>query len=170
MASSLFRFSLPWIAVFIITVQPSFSQENVSAPKIGFSASLQDNQFDFLIPIWIGSKATIAPVFGITWVQDAGTDLHIGLVPKIYFSRNKVSPFISFRCALLRTIPSVGEGTTDWLLGLSIGGEYFFDENFSVGIESQLNYTMSDKRSTRFGNPGKNNINTATALFASIYF
>jgi hypothetical protein len=170
MVSSLLRFSLPCIALFILTVLPAFSQENVSTPKMGFSASLQDNQIDFLVPIWVGSRATIAPVFGVTWIQDAGTDLHIGLVPKFYFTRSKVSPFISFRAALLRAIPSVGEGTTDWLLGLSIGGEYFFDEYFSVGIESQLNYTISDVRSTRFGNPGKNNINTATALFASIYF
>jgi hypothetical protein len=170
MASSLYRLSLLCIVVFLMTAQSAFSQETVRTPKMGLSASLQDNQFDFLIPIWIGSKATIAPVFGVNWIQDAGTDLHIGLVPKFYFSRNKVSPFISLRGALLRTIPSVGEGTTDWLFGLAIGGEYFFDENFSVGIESQLNYTVSDKRSTRFGNPGKNNLNTAAALFASIYF
>ncbi len=170
MASSMLRLSLTFIVLLIIIIQPGFSQENTYTQQMGFSASLQDNQVDFLIPIWLDYRATIAPAFGLTWIQGAGTDLHIGLVPKIYFSRNKVSPFISFRVAVLNAIPSVGEGTTDWLLGLSIGGEYFFDENFSIGIESQLNYTMSDKKSTRFGNPGKNNLNTATALFASIYF
>jgi hypothetical protein len=125
---------------------------------------------DFLIPIWIGSKATIAPIFGIIWIEDAGTDLHFGIASKFYFSRNDVSPFFGFRVGLLRMIPHTGDGTTDWLFGISLGGEYFFDENFSIGIEPQFNYTKSDERSTRFGNPGKSNINTAVALFASIYF
>jgi len=170
MVSSVLRLYLTSIIVLIIFVTPVSSQEKTNTHQIGFSASLQDNQFDFLIPIWIGSRTTIAPSFGLTWIQDAGTDIHFGLEPKFYLSSNKLSPFISFRAALLRAIPSVGDGVTDWLLGLSFGGEYFFDENFSIGIESQLNYTISDKKSTRFGNPGKSNLNTATAIFASVYF
>ena len=72
------------------------------------SASLQDNQIDFLVPIWISSRITIAPSFGAAWIQDAGTDLHFGVMPKYYFSDTKVSPFIGIRAALLRAIPSGG--------------------------------------------------------------
>jgi hypothetical protein len=170
MVSSFLRLILTSMLLLVFFVAPILSQEITSTHQIGLSASLQDNQIDFLVPIWLGSRVTIAPSFGVTWIQDAGTDLHFGVIPKFYFSNNKVSPFISFRAALLRATPSVGDGVTDWLLGLSFGGEYFVDENFSIGIETQFNYTISDKRSTRFGNPGKNNLNTATAIFASIYF
>jgi len=167
---SLIRICFVFIVIIVICGQSTFSQENISSTSFGFSASFQDNQFDFLIPIRISPKVTVSPAFGFTWIQDAGTDLHIGFVPKIYLSQNKVCPFISLRAALLRVMPSEGDGATDWLLGLAFGGEYFFDANFSFGIESQLNYTISDKRSSRFGNPGKSNLNTAAALFASIYF
>jgi hypothetical protein len=170
MMSALLRYGLAFVALLIIFVQPVLSQENINTRQLGISASLQNNQIDFLIPIWISSRATIAPAFGLTWIQDAGTDLHIGLVPKIFFNNNKVSPFVGFRVAALIASPSIGKATTDWLTGLSFGGEYFVDGNFSIGIESQLNYTISDKLSTRFGNPGKNNINTAAAIFATIYF
>jgi len=163
----LFKTSIVLFVIFSATV---LSQENTNTRQIGLSASLQDNQIDFLVPIWISSRITIAPSFGAAWIQDAGTDLHFGVMPKYYFSDTKVSPFIGLRAALLRATPSGGAGVTDWLFGLSFGGEYFFDKNFSVGVESQLNYTISDERSMRYGNPGKSNLNTATAVYASIYF
>jgi len=158
-------------AVFLLLITyPIYSQESLNTPHIGLSVSLQSSQFDFLVPIWIGSKVTISTALGITWIQDAGTDIHIGLVPKFYLSRDKVSPFINFRVGFLRVIPSNGKEVTDWLLGASVGGEYFFDNNFSFGIESQLNYTISDKNSARFGNPGKSNFNTAAAILQQFIF
>jgi hypothetical protein len=59
---------------------------------------------------------------------------------------------------------------SDLILGPSFGGEYYFNKNFSVGIELQLNVVLSGEKSMRFSNPDGMNINTATALFATIYF
>jgi hypothetical protein len=163
------RLSLLLFVLQSFLFQSNYSQD-IPSPKVGLSASLQDNQFDILVPIWLGSNLSIAPSIGLIWTQDAGSDLRIALVPRFYFSKSKVSPFLGGRIGLLRATPSVGTGTTDWLLGLAMGGEYFLDNHFSFGIESQINLTISDQNSSRFGNPGKKNLNTATAIFATVYF
>ena len=41
---------------------------------------------------------------------------------------------------------------------------------FSIGVEGQVNAAISDDASSRFGNPGGTNINTATAVLAAFYF
>ena len=66
--------------------------------------------------------------------------------------------------------PKDSKGTTDFLAGITLGGEYFIHPQFSFGIEAQLNATFSDNSSYRFNNPGGTNLNTATAILANIYF
>lgn len=61
-----------------------------------------------------------------------------------------------------------GDGGRD--IGIGVGGEYFLGDKFSVGVEAQLNATHSSKTSSRFGNPGGWNINTASAVLATVYF
>ncbi|MBI5471531.1 MAG: hypothetical protein HY961_04210, partial [Ignavibacteriae bacterium] len=63
-----------------------------------------------------------------------------------------------------------GDAVVDKLLGGFVGMEYFFHRRFSVGGELQVNVIWSDQSSNRFGNPGKVNINTGSALFATFYF
>jgi hypothetical protein len=178
---NLTRLSILILTLQCIFLQSLYSQDtspskNIAAPKettsfkVGLSASLQDNQADILVPIWLGSYISISPGFGINWVQDGGTDLRLMLIPRFYFTKKKISPFIGLRLGVLQAIPSVGSNTTDFLAGLTFGGEYFLDSHFSFGIESQANMTISDDKSTRFGNPGKSNLNTATAIFATVYF
>lgn len=67
-------------------------------------------------------------------------------------------------------IPDDGDPITDYIVGLLGGGEYFFSANFSVGIEGQLNISISDENSSRFSNPKGTNVNTASVIFATIYF
>lgn len=71
---------------------------------------------------------------------------------------------------MLLSLPSVGDGTTDFLVGWDFGEEYLFDQHFSLGADAQLNMTKSDDMSARFANPGKWTVNTATAVFATVYF
>jgi len=156
------------IFALIFAAQIAVCQDSSSHRTVGFSASLQDNQVDILIPIWLGSQFSLSPALGIVSTQGVGTDLHIGLIPRYYFSTEKVAPYIGLRVAMLQTLPS--PGTTDWLVGAAFGGEYFVDRHFSTGIESQFNLTISDPNSSRFGNPGKKNLNSAVAAFATIYF
>lgn len=139
--------------------------------KFGFTASIQSEQIDFLIPIWVSNKVTISPSISFIAAQDVGSDLSLGLVPKVYLSDpvNAV-PYLTGRVATVIGIPKEGDNIYDFILGLGVGGEYFFQSQFSIGIELQGNLTISDEGSFRFGNPGNVNFNTATALTASIYF
>jgi hypothetical protein len=66
--------------------------------------------------------------------------------------------------------PKGGEAQTDIIFGPCFGGEYYFSQHFSAGIELQLNIAKSGVNSMRFNNPNGTNIGTATAFYATIYF
>jgi len=155
------------LIAFLVTL--GRGQETSYPTRIGLSASLQGNEFDILLPIR-SEHVEIAPAFGMLWAEDGGSDIHLGVVPRFFLHRDKVAPFIGGRVALLIASPQGGSSTTDGLVGLAFGGEYFLDEHFSFGVESQLNLTLSSDKSARFGNPGKKNLNTAAAVFATVYF
>ena len=138
--------------------------------KIGLSALATTSQLDILVPIWVAEKIVLAPAISTQVVKGAGSDIGIGLVPRFYFKTEKLAPYVGGRVAALFNIPKEGENTTDILVGLSFGGEYFFNRHFSLGVEAQGNFTFSDKSSSRFGNPGGSNFNTGSAIIANIYF
>lgn len=137
----------------------------------GVTASIQSSQFEFLLPIWVSETATLSPSVSFIAAQDGGSDLSLGLSPKFYLSDPvEAVPFISFRGGAIIGFPNSGDAIVDFIAGLGGGAEYFFNQNLSVGIELQGNFTISDEGSLRFGNPGNINFNTATSLTASIYF
>ena len=170
---------LDLLVMIIIIAFNSFvlAQDDVKESKIGISALVQDGQYDILLPIVISNSFVIAPAIGIASVSDAGTDIGLGLVTRFYLNDSKVKPFLGGRAGIMIFSPSKPEGssidpesTTDFILGFLAGGEYFFDEGFSFGVEAQLNASVSDKYSSRFGNPGGVNVNTGAAVFATVYF
>ena len=153
----------------IVYTMSSSAQENKRT--WGISASIQETQLDILFPIWTGTSNIIAPSIGAIYIGDSGTDLRIGLLDRIFFNATEnIKPFVGLRAGALISLPDEGDTVTDYVIGLLGGGEYFFSENFSVGVEAQLNMSISDENSSRFGNPGGTNINTATAIFATVYF
>lgn len=137
----------------------------------GVTATIQSNQLDFLIPVWVSEKATISPSVSFIAAQDGGSDLSLGLQPKFYLSEPVGAvPYITFRGGVIFGIPTEGDAIVDFIAGTGGGAEYFFNSNLSLGIELQGNFTISDEGSFRFGNPGNINFNTATVLTASIFF
>lgn len=137
----------------------------------GFTASLQTDQLDFLVPIWVSEQMTIAPTVSVVSAKEVGSDITIGVQPKFYTSKpEKAALFIAVKGGVVIGIPDEGDNIYDFIAGAGVGGEYFLDKNFSFGIELQGNFTISDEGSFRFGNPGNVNFNTATAITASIYF
>jgi hypothetical protein len=167
------------IAVLILLSSSSqmFGQEDLNKKSFGISALVQDGQYDIMIPILLSKSAVIAPAIGIVGVSDAGTDIGLGVVTRFYLNDSKVKPFLGGRAGVMIFSPSESEdsnedseSTTDFILGFLAGGEYFLDEGFSFGVEAQLNASISDENSSRFGNPGGVNINTGAAVFATVYF
>jgi len=156
--------------IFIFSIS-TFAQSDDTKRSVGLTAAIQDQQLDFLIPIWVSDRAVLAPNIGVVSAQDVGTDLSLGLVLKSYLRETvDAVPYLVFRGGAIFGIPSEGDTITDFVLGVGFGGEYFFEPKFSVGIEIQGNASISDEGSFRFGNPGNTNFNTATVLTASIYF
>jgi hypothetical protein len=152
-------------------VKPTVSQEKAVERTFGLSASIQGGQLDVILPVWAGNKVVIAPAFNIVYVEDAGVDLGIGIAPRFYLQMDNVAPYIGGRVGTFFNLPSGNaKNSTDWLLGLAVGGEYFLNPKFSLGVEAQTNFAISDDLSGRFGNPGGLSLNTAAAVFASVYF
>lgn len=159
------------LAVILCVVFMSVINAQENNRTWGISAAIQDTQLDILFPIWTGANNVIAPAIGVIYIGESGTDLRIGLLDRIFFNATEnIKPFIGLRAGALFTMPDEGDTVTDYIVGVLGGGEYFFSDNFSVGVEAQLNMSISDEESGRFGNPGGTNINTATALFATVYF
>ncbi len=156
--------------MILLVLSCGHAQEAQRSGLVGMSASFQGGQFDILVPIWVSDQVSLAPAVGIIWNEDNGSDIHLGVAPRFFLTKGKVAPYIGGRAGVLIGSPSNGESTKDWIVGLTGGGEYFIDEHFSVGVESQLTFTFSDVNSTRFGNPGKTNLNTGAAVFATVYF
>lgn len=172
------RYNLVFAFLFvIITFSSTIAQEELNKKSFGISALIQDSQFDIMLPIVVSNTAIVAPAVGVAYVSEAGTDIGLGFVSRFYLKDDVVRPFLGGRIGLLLFSPKKsGSGQneptniTDYLLGILAGGEYFFNEGFSIGVEAQLNATFSDENSSRFGNPGGTNFNTGAAVFATVYF
>ncbi len=137
----------------------------------GISAVVNSSQADLLFPFWLGNSNTLAPSIGIVGISGVNTDISAGLVFHHYINfMNNFAPIIGARAGAIFGSPKNGNSTTDIIVGMLGGGEYFFSSNFSMGIEAQFNIVFSDKSSNRFGNPGGENFNTGSVIFATVYF
>ncbi len=154
----------------VITSPTAYAQDDIPGTGIGISASYQKEHFGIQLPFWLSETMTLAPNFAMYYKEGAGTELQIGFLPKFFLSKKKVSPYIGFLAGVIIAMPEEEDSVTDIVLGISVGAEYFITRHFSVSIDAQLNGTISDDNSNRFGNPGKLNLNTGTGFTGTIYF
>ncbi len=157
------------VTIFIINLFPMMCKAQAKKGDIGITAAIQDLQLDFNIPFWVSDKAVLAPAFGLLHASGKATDITLGLAVRGYFKKEKLSSYSGARFGSFILSPKDGDTLVDFLAGVFLGAEYFFDSKFSVGGELQLNVTKSDEFSGRFGNPDGTNFNTATALFITFY-
>lgn len=164
---------LVFTCLFLIINQISAQEEFKN--KFGITATIQNEQFGFLLPISITNKISVAPAFNFYYAENIERNYAIGFIPKFYLKKDKVSPFVNLKVGAMfyETIvntTTTQKNTIDLIWGIGFGGEYFIDNNFSFGIELQGNFTKSDLNSNRFDNPDKITFNTATMVSTSIYF
>ncbi len=157
---------------FLLAGKMLYSQSDA---KIGLGGSVQSGQFGIYIPVWLGEKHVLAPVFELKYAETIATDLIIGLSARKYLKKEKVCPYFGLKAGVAFYVPSPDNqinSTTkvDLIGGIAFGLEYFITDNLSFGVEAQGNFTKSDEESNRFGNPDGLNFNTATMLSATIYF
>ncbi len=149
-------------ALMLITTT-AFAQNQPTDSNFGLTASLQGNQTNLQIPIWLNDNITIAPVFGINHQQDSFTSINLGVAPRFYQDMgSNFATYLGARGILQRTSPEVGPEDTDFLLGATGGGEYFLGNHFSIGVEAQLNFLINDN--------GGDRLSTGAALMGTYYF
>jgi len=148
----------------------SLATEPFTHGKAGLSASLQSGQQDIAVPIWTSEKFMIMPMVSFVSVSDQGRDRWLGLALRFYRDEGRARHYVGLRGVLLAFNPKQGDSMTDYLVGPSVGGEYFLDAQFSLTVEGQVNVSISHENSPRFGNPDGTNINTATAVYGTFYF
>ena len=163
--------------ICILLTSTLFSQSSIKKNSFGISALVQDSQFDILLPYVFEGSVSLAPAIGFSYASEIGSDISLGFVSRFYLNDNSVKPFLGGRAGVIIFSPSKDKNsqtdpltTTDVVLGLLGGGEYFLNDGFSFGVEAQLNVAVSDENSSRFGNPGGVNVNTGAAVFATVYF
>ncbi|NNC82362.1 MAG: hypothetical protein HKN79_02195 [Flavobacteriales bacterium] len=153
-----------------------FSQDDESTIRkgAGLRVGIQSEQLGIHVPIWVGDLATLGPSIGYSTATDSGTDLLFGLAFRGYLNENQAAPFIGLQYAALIASPpredEEDKATIDNVIGLMLGGDYFVSPQFSLGVELQLNYTISDEDSNRFGNRGGETFNTAGVVSGAFYF
>lgn len=163
------------LLLFAAIHMQTIAQVTDDTRRVGLSATIQGNQFGFLLPIWVGEHLSIAPSIEVKSAAGIASEYGIGIIPRYYFATEKVAPYVGLRAGAIFYQPAKAKelnlsSTTDVLVGAAFGSDYFFDPHFSIGVELQGNFTFSDKNSIRFNNPGKVNFNTASAVILSIYF
>jgi hypothetical protein len=155
--------------IALVCISSAFGGE-VSHGRVGLSASMQGEQFGISVPVWVSEQIVITPSFSILEAEDVGADLGVGIAQRLNLRTGNVVPYVGGRLLAANALPDQGKAITDWIFGLMVGSECFVNEHFSVAAEAQLNISSSDEQSNRFGNPGGTNMNTATAVLATLYF
>lgn len=148
-----------------IGIAPLSAQQRSVTRTWGLSASVQTGQVDILIPIWAGNSLVLAPGFNVNYVQNVTTNLGVEIVPRLYLDNARVSPYITGVAGLNFNMPDVGRDTTDLILGIGLGGEYFVNPKFSFGVEGRVTgfvFDLSTAQNTA--------ISTSGAVVANVYF
>lgn len=157
------------IAFALICGMSVFSFSSIQAqglPRkgtVGLSAAIQTNQTDLSAPIWVTNSVSIAPMVGIVHEDNNYTNLDVGVKPRFYqHLGDQFATFIGAAGEILFTSHKVGDDTTDYLLGVNGGGEYFLSAHFSLTVEGQLNALFRDSSHNRLA--------TGTAIGGTVYF
>lgn len=159
-------------SIFFYTTAIAQSNDEPSG-TFGLGVSIQSQQSDINVPIWVNENVIFSPSFSLFYSEDIGNDLGLGFLIKYYFdgTTEEVRPYAGARFGLLIFNPDADiESSTDILWGPAIGADYFIHSNVSFGAEAQLNFATTDENSSRFGVRNGTTVNTAAALTMSIYF
>jgi len=141
------------------------------AGRVGVTAAVQGDQVDVLVPWWLSSRIAVVPAVGLQIVGDSYVDLGLGAGMRFALREGEAIPYLGVRGQVLLLSPNGADETiTDFVLGAALGGEYLLNSHVGLGAEAQLNVSVSDDASGRFGNPGGTNLNTATEFLATYYF
>lgn len=130
--------------------------------SLGVRASLF-GQFQIEAPYMLNSTVSIAPTLGFRSVEDIETNFEIGVRPRFYTSTGgSVIPYFTGNLAIDVTNNKIADNkTTDILLGVGYGGEFFINNKFSFSADGNLNLLTGDSATTVY---------TSARVSATVYF
>ncbi len=160
-------FLLTLTLVLFSSLSSGYAQGEEVTRSFGLTGSLQGGQTTILVPLWLGDMLTLAPGFSLRWVDGGTTNIAVQVTPRLYFDMNRIAPYITGTIGVMFNMPNVGANTTNLMLGIGLGGEYFINPKFSMGVEAGLmgmvsNINVSGARTSM--------VNSATAVHANVYF
>ncbi|MFP4369588.1 MAG: outer membrane beta-barrel protein [Candidatus Kapaibacterium sp.] len=153
-------------AIFAFSTAKSQTLVSVDG-QVGLMASIQTQQYTVGVPIWFSESISFIPHLGFYSEEDIGTELGLGGALRFHFREDEIKPYAGFRLAVENTSPDEGDSTMDLLIGGVFGGEYFFNNNFSAGVEAQLNIINPDDHSPQYNGL---TIHTEAAVYMAVYF
>ena len=159
------KFFLLTLTLVLFSSLSSMYAQGEMTRKFGLTGSVQGGQTTILVPLWLGDKLTLAPGVSLIWVDGGTTNIGLQVTPRLYFDMNRIAPYITGTVGVRLNMPNAGGDTTDLMLALGLGGEYFINPKFSFGVEALLNAFMTDISGANILS-----INTATAVNANVYF
>jgi len=161
---------LGW-TVLVLAVIVSGVNAGGHAGMVGLSASVQESHMDIMVPIWTSDQIVIRPSLSVANLEGGNTDLGLGAAIRYNFRTDEAVPYAGVMGGLYTVKhPAIDEQLFDFYFGPLLGGEYFFSEHFSAGVETYVLGTKSDRYSGRFGNPDGWTVNTGTSAIISFYF
>jgi len=145
--------------------------------RFGLTASLTNAHLDIVVPIFVTETISIAPALSLASVEEVRSDYSLGALFRYHFSRDIYAPFVGLGLAAFTYSPDEDtiypgntEKQTDLLISPHLGIERYFDQRFCIGISAQLNVIQADEYSYRLGYADKQVINTATSIYATLFF
>lgn len=165
----------PLLFALILLLMPNLLQTEERKNRIGIGIGVANlwrlYESTFIIPIHFSPGFKIEPEFSLYMrsnsafiLDDASTSLTLGCGFFAKTNKEKTSIYYGARTGIIYY--SI-EGNTDLYVGPAIGGEHYFSEHLSLGVEVQLIYTFFNLFNGDF-TPSE--LRTKTFLFARFYF
>lgn len=158
--------------------QVAFSQDRKGLTGIGIQISSPpvynspfllissiEMQPDILIAYWVSDRLTVEPSIGLMAYTNE-TYWRLGFSVINHFNQERLSPYLLFR-GKAYLLSDNGRKSSDYLLGVACGGEYFIADKFSISGEAQLNYSVPDKERSLFVR--RNTVNTGVGIAGRFY-
>ena len=144
--------------------QAALAQENQVNRKWGLGASLQGGQTAVFVPIWLSPTFMLAPTASLNYVENTSTTIGAGVFVKIFPHMARIAPFWGLGATTSTVIISGGGGSNTTIIpAVFFGGEFFINQRFSFGVQPTVAVVIPP-------NSGPLQINTATLLYATIFF
>src|SRR5699024_56871 len=116
----------------------AFSQNVPDEGTVVITAYFQGIHTNLMFPVWVSDHVVVTMVIGLQYIEYTNTTVNFGIKPRFYQSIGRdFATYLGLAGLVSYRSPENGDNTTDFIIGLNGGGEYYLSEHFGVGVEAQ---------------------------------